>query len=155
MPPGCYWLEPSNPTKRLAPFLAHCEDGRLVNASPPWGFYELTDGQQPDPAVMASAPDEVVEAKLVGKPHSMRKGAKRIVIFRVKAGERLKAKLSVVRGKRRLGPAKARTLKPGKHTLSVVLRRKASAGPAKATMALTDDAGNRMVITRSVRVPKK
>jgi hypothetical protein len=56
VPPGYYWLEPSHPTERLAPFLAHCENGRLVNASPPWGFYELAPGEQPDPAVMASPP---------------------------------------------------------------------------------------------------
>ena len=56
VPPGYYWLEPSHPTERLAPFLAHCENGRLVNASPPWGFYELRPGEEPDPAVLASPP---------------------------------------------------------------------------------------------------
>lgn len=53
VPPGYYWLEPTHPTERLAPFLAHCENGRLINANPPWGFYELKAGEEPDPAVMA------------------------------------------------------------------------------------------------------
>jgi hypothetical protein len=53
VPPGYYWLEATHPTERLAPFLAHCENGRLVNANPPWGFYELEDGEEPDPASLA------------------------------------------------------------------------------------------------------
>ena len=56
VPPGYYWMVPEHPTERLAPFLAHCENGRLVNASPPWGFYQLAPGEEPNPAVLASPP---------------------------------------------------------------------------------------------------
>lgn len=70
VPPGYHWLEPSHPTERLAPFLAHCEDGRLVNANPPWGFYELKPGDQPDPAALA-----VGAGKASNKPKSQKKVA--------------------------------------------------------------------------------
>ncbi|MGH0035503.1 MAG: hypothetical protein ACQGVK_10815 [Myxococcota bacterium] len=56
VPAGHYWLEPSHPTERLAPVLVRCEPGRLVNANPPWGLYELEDGEEPDPAVMVVKP---------------------------------------------------------------------------------------------------
>lgn len=56
VPAGHYWLEPSHPTRRLAPVLVRCEPGRLVNANPPWGLYELEDGEEPDPAVMMVKP---------------------------------------------------------------------------------------------------
>lgn len=56
VPPGYYRMVPEHPTERLAPFLAHCENGRLVNANPPWGFYQLAPGEEPDPAVLASPP---------------------------------------------------------------------------------------------------
>lgn len=58
VPAGYYWLEPSHPTERIAPVLVHCEDGRLVNANPPWGLYELKDGEEPDPAVMVVKPTD-------------------------------------------------------------------------------------------------
>jgi hypothetical protein len=69
VPPGYYWLEPSHPTERLAPFLAHCEDGRLINANPPWGFYELRSGEQPDPAATAVQPG--------GKPDGLKPSSSR------------------------------------------------------------------------------
>ena len=56
VPAGYYWLEAAHPTERLSPFLVHCEKGRLVNANPPWGFYELVDGEEPDPAAMVVIP---------------------------------------------------------------------------------------------------
>jgi len=68
VPPGYYWLEPAHPTARIAPFLAHCENGRLVNANPPWGFYEVKDGEEPDPgAVAVELKDEKKVAKDQGK----------------------------------------------------------------------------------------
>ncbi|MDJ0789398.1 MAG: hypothetical protein QNK05_21540 [Myxococcota bacterium] len=56
VPAGWYWLEARHPTERLSPFLVRCEKGRLVNANPPWGFYELRDGEEPDPAALVVRP---------------------------------------------------------------------------------------------------
>ena len=154
VPPGYYWLEPEHPSERLAPFLAHCENGRLINANPPWGFYELKDGEEPDPAVMASEPDTELEAKVNKKAKATGKGKKRKVKLGLNAGEPLTAKLIVTRGKRRLTPPKTRQLEPGKRTLTVRIRKKVGPGRIKAKLKLSDEAGNRKVATRKARLPR-
>jgi hypothetical protein len=152
VPPGYYWLEPEDPTERLAPFLAHCENGRLINANPPWGFYELKDGEQPDPAVMASEPDTKLEAKVNRKAKATGKGKKRKVKLGLKAGEPLTAKLIVTRGERRLAPPKTRQLEPGKRSLTVRIRKRVGPGRVKAKLKLSDEVGNTKVATRKVRI---
>lgn len=152
VPPGYYWLEPDHPTERLAPFLAHCENGRLINANPPWGFYELKAGEEPDPAVMASEPDTELEAKVNKKARTSGKGKKRKVKLGLNAGEPLTAKLIVTRGKRKLGKPKTKQLKPGKRKLAVRIRKGVGPGRAKAKLKLTDEAGNRKVAKRKVRI---
>jgi hypothetical protein len=53
LPPGTYRVTGSNPEKTHAGFTATCEPGRLVNANPPWGLYELAEGETADPATDA------------------------------------------------------------------------------------------------------
>ena len=154
VPAGYYWLEPKHPTERLAPFLAHCENGRLINANPPWGFYELKDGEEPHPSVMASGPDTELEATVNKKAHAKGKGKKRKVKLGLKAGEQLIARLVVKRGKRRISPPKTKLLDPGKRALAVKIRKKAGPGRAKAKLEMTDPAGNSEVATRKVRIPR-
>ena len=50
LPSGTYEITGSNPNTTHAGFTATCEPGRLVNAGPPWGLYELAAGEQADPA---------------------------------------------------------------------------------------------------------
>ncbi len=47
---GVYRVTGRNPKTTHAGFTATCEPGRLVNANPPWGLYELASGETPDPA---------------------------------------------------------------------------------------------------------
>ncbi len=56
VPAGTYRITGSNPATGHAGFVATCEPGRLVNAGPPWGLYELADGEAPDPATAAATP---------------------------------------------------------------------------------------------------
>lgn len=158
VPPGYYWLQPEHPTERLAPFLAHCENGRVVNASPPWGFYELKPGEEPDPAVMAVAPDESLQAKVAGKAVVKRKGnrrrGRRLVSVRINASEPVRATVTLRRGKRRLGPKLSKQLGAGKHTVTVAVRRNVRRGRAKLTVVLSDGAGNSMTAGRKVRIPR-
>ncbi len=158
VPPGYYWLQPEHPTERLAPFLAHCENGRVINASPPWGFYELKPGQEPDPAVMAVAPDESVDANVAKRAVSKRKGSRkrgrRIVSVRVNAGEPLVAKLVLRRGKSKLGATRSKQLEPGRRTVAATVRSKARKGRARAVLTLTDAAGNSKTVSRKVRIPR-
>jgi hypothetical protein len=157
VPPGYYWLEPSHPTERLAPFLAHCEDGRLVNANPPWGFYELKAGEQPDPAVLASPPDVEVDGSAYARRSQRQRGRRIIVKAKVEAKEDLgaKARGRIKRGKRsyRLKPIsksvasgkkKKLKLRPKKMDAKRVARalKRGKGAKAKLILRLSDDAGN-------------
>ena len=62
VPAGTYRIATLSPTTRFASFLATCEPGRVVNANPPWGAYELSAGEKPLGAGVAVA--EVGEPKV-------------------------------------------------------------------------------------------
>ena len=47
VPAGSYRISTKAPGHRFAGFLATCKPGRIVNANPPWGAYELKKGEQP------------------------------------------------------------------------------------------------------------
>lgn len=44
VPSGKYKVTATHPDTRFASFRATCRDGRVVNANPPWGLYQLRDG---------------------------------------------------------------------------------------------------------------
>jgi hypothetical protein len=54
VPAGTYEITGNNPETAHAGFTATCEPGRLVNAGPPWGLYELHPGESPNPAAAGS-----------------------------------------------------------------------------------------------------
>ena len=124
VPPGWYRMQPDHPSERLAPFLAHCERGRLVNASPPWGFYELKPGEEPDPSVLADPPDEKVSGRVAGEPRVRVRGDRRTVRVRFRTDERTEARLRVLHGKERLGASAAVSFRRGRHRLQVRIRRR-------------------------------
>ena len=45
VPKGEYRIVTNSPDTRFASFLATCRNGRIVNANPPWGAYELSPGE--------------------------------------------------------------------------------------------------------------
>lgn len=53
VPEGVYTITASHPTKRMASFRATCVSGRVINANPPWGLYELDPGEETNPAALA------------------------------------------------------------------------------------------------------
>ncbi len=69
VPEGRHTLSATNPTHRLASFVADCKPGRFVNASPPWGFYELAANETTNEAALV-APTVSVQT-----PASARYGA--------------------------------------------------------------------------------
>jgi hypothetical protein len=154
VPPGYYWMQAEHPTERIAPFLAHCENGRIINASPPWGFYQLKEGEQPDPAAMAEAPDVTVKAAVAKRAVARRRGKRRTVSIVIRAGESLKARMVVTRGKARSGASRLIRMKAGRRVVTAVLRRSARRGFSRVTIYLADDLGNRTVVRRFVRVPR-
>jgi hypothetical protein len=46
VPSGTYTVTASHPSTRFASFRATCRDGRIVNANPPWGLFELRPGEK-------------------------------------------------------------------------------------------------------------
>ncbi len=50
VPRGNYTVTAHHPTKRFASFQASCRNGRIVNANPPWGLFQLRRGEQAPPA---------------------------------------------------------------------------------------------------------
>jgi hypothetical protein len=81
VPTGTYRIVTSSPDTRFASFLATCKPGRVVNANPPWGAYELSPGEKPLGA--SNVAGKVVKVK------AYRKNGKRLVSLRVKLGEEL------------------------------------------------------------------
>ena len=51
VPRGNYKVRAEHPRKGFASFHATCRDGRIVNANPPWGLYELRRGEKQRPEV--------------------------------------------------------------------------------------------------------
>lgn len=41
VPAGVYTIRAKHPSRKFASFVATCRPGRVVNANPPWGLYEL------------------------------------------------------------------------------------------------------------------
>jgi hypothetical protein len=169
VPPGYYWLEPSHPTERLAPFLAHCENGRLVNANPPWGFYELKAGEQPDPAALASPPDTSVDGSATAKKRQKQKGKRIVVKVKVNAKEDLEAKAGgkikvnpnyrlkpnskrVAEGKKKILKLKPKKRKHRKKIARALRRGKKA--KARLKVKLSDEAGNKEVATLNVKLKR-
>ncbi len=46
VPAGTYKVKAHHPSERFAPFQASCRDGRVVNANPPWGLFQLKHGER-------------------------------------------------------------------------------------------------------------
>ena len=47
VPSGSYTVKASKPGNRFASFKATCRPGRIVNANPPWGLYQLSGDPRP------------------------------------------------------------------------------------------------------------
>lgn len=81
VPAGTYRIVTSSPATKFASFLATCAPGRIINANPPWGAYELSPGEKPLGASNVAA--NVTRAK------AYRKNKKRFLFLKVKSGEQI------------------------------------------------------------------
>jgi len=153
VPPGYYWMEATNPDPdvKFAPFMAKCTPGRLVNASPPWGFYELEAGAEPDPAVYARIPDTAVSATVGARASVSGRGRKRTVSLTLNAGEPLRAEMTIFRGKARVGRL-ARNVKKGRVVLKKSIGAPRRSFRGKVRLKLTDEVGNTRTVSRQIKV---
>jgi|GEM_PF-695497 len=153
VPPGVYTITSSHPTDRFAPFQATCEDGRLVNASPPWGLYEMYGTEEPNPAVLPKddPADEILDAR-VQSAKVVKKGKNRRLKVKVLAGEKVAVEVTARQGKAG-ATRKANLARNG--TVTVKLGARFKGGSAKVNVKLRDQAGNRGSFAAVVSVPGK
>ena len=151
LPPGVYTITSSHPTARFAPFQATCEEGRLINANPPWGLYEMARTEEPNPAVLPPDRDESVSGSVLSA-RVTRSGKSRILRVKVKAEEKLEVLVEARQGKRRA--ARRASLAVGRRTISIKLNRNFKAGSIRTKTTLINEAGNRMTTVADLNVPK-
>ena len=152
IPPGVYTITSSHPTARFAPFQATCRKGRLINANPPWGLYEMARTEEPNPAVLPADKDETVSGRVLAAK-VVRASKRRVLRVKVKAGEKLTARIEARQGKRRV--TRRSNLKTGRRTISIPLNKNFKSGSLRTKITLIDKAGNREASVTRLNVPKK
>ena len=123
-----------SPSTRFASFLATCEPGRIVNANPPWGAYELSPGEKPLGA------GEV--AGSVGKVKAARRGGGRELRIAVDTAEPLKVQATLRQDGDRVGPRRKSRVQAGSKTVRVPVAKSARRGRSRLTIKLVDGAGD-------------
>lgn len=146
VPDGVYSITGSNPTTRHASFVATCEPGRLVNANPPWGLYELAGNEETNPATLP-APEPIPADRKVSawgsKAKAIRRGGKaRAVRVRVEARESVTWSATVKHGQRVLSDREGRLAAGETRLLRSGLATRTTTGPLRLILVLTDGAGN-------------
>ena len=97
--------------------------------------------------------DTAIAATLLSL-RARRTGAGRDVRVRLRAGEPLTVRARLSRDGRTLA-RRSRTLRAGKRTLRLPIETGTRAGGAQLTLVLSDAAGNRRVVRRTVHVPRR
>jgi hypothetical protein len=146
MPAGVYRVEATSPENGFATFLATCEPGRIINANPPWGLYELSPGERPLGAGL-------VAGSVNGLKVTNRDGRRRIVA-RVKAAESLRLKLSIRQDGQRFGVRRPAHVGPG-HSPRAIFRVPDDlvAGRARLKLRLIQVVGGQVIYRRGIRLP--
>jgi hypothetical protein len=143
IPAGVYRFSAQHATTRFAPFRATCVPGRVVNASPTRGFYELRPGEQPDTKVRASLADV----------HYDLSGRRPVLKVRMQAKEYVALAGRLLRGKRRPLARATKGFAPGKRALSFKLPRGAAGDRVTLKLTLEDPEGNVRTLTKRSEVP--
>jgi hypothetical protein len=148
VPAGTYRISTTSPTTRFASFLATCAPGRIVNANPPWGAYELAPGEKPLGASRTAA-------SVVRTTVNDRSKERRTVDFKVRAGEAVDVKAKLRKQGSGAGRLEARMAKAGDRTLRLPVRRSARRGKARLEVTLTDAAGENVRSSIPLKLPKR
>jgi len=146
VPAGTYRVITESPTTRFASFLATCAPGRVVNANPPWGAYELSPGEQPLGASVVAG-----SVTKVGKGH---KRGHRLVIVKVRTAEPLQAKLKLRQDGGSIAKPRTTDFAAPNDKLSLKVSPRADPGQAKLQVKLTDGAGDTVTEKLKARIPK-
>ena len=145
VPGGVYRFTAHHPTTRFAPFRATCEPGRVVNANPPQGFYELRSGEQVDSSVAAS----------LAATHFDLSGYKVLLKARVKAHEYVAVSGVLRRGKKARAKRRTKGYAPGKRTLAFPIGHGLAGKRIALKLTVEDGQGNVKTLSRKLEVPRR
>ena len=143
VPAGVYRFTAQHPSTRFAPFRATCEPGRVVNANPPQGFYELRPGEQVDSSVAAS----------LASVHFDLSGSKARLKVRIKAREYVAVSGVLRRGKQARAKRRTKGYAPGKRTLAFPIGQSLAGKRIAVKLTVEDGQGNVKTLTRKLEVP--
>ncbi|HTU14551.1 MAG TPA: hypothetical protein VMF31_05080 [Solirubrobacterales bacterium] len=147
VPTGTYRVITEHPTTRFASFLATCEPGRVVNANPPWGAYELAPGESPLGASNVAAKVEKAKATRKGKRN-------RTVAVTVRTGETIGFAATVRKAGKVVATKKVKALAGGTRTVKIPVKAKVKPGQANVRVTLTDAADVSFGSSHKVKLPK-
>ncbi len=148
VPPGAYRVVADHPTTRFASFLASCAPGRVVNANPPWGAYELAAGEKPLRAGIVAAPEPRVRV--------VRKGRrKRQIVIRVQGAEVLSADVVLRKARERVVRKRGKEIAVGGDKIKLPVPRGVGRGRAMVEVALTDAAAGRVISKHRIKLPSR
>jgi hypothetical protein len=149
VPEDVYRVQGDHPTERFADFIATCEPGRIVNANPPQGLYQLRPSESVDREVDA----DVRSAKL--KRTGSRGDELRI---RVDADEYAALGTELTQdGQQLFGTTAGEgtgAFAPGRRTLAIPVAPAVPPGAMELRITLEDAAENQETVIQQVRLPQ-
>jgi len=143
VPAGTYRIWALHPTTRFSSFLATCEKGRVVNANPPWGTYELAPGEAPLGASIVASSVSDVGVK--------RSGGDRRVVVELDSAEAITVRAGLRQDGKRIGGV-TKEVGPGVDSVTIPVRESAE-GKAEVRIKLRDAAADKVVETVKVKLP--
>jgi ribosomal protein L13E len=157
VPAGTYRIITSHPDTRFASFLATCRDGRIVNANPPWGAYQLAKGEKPLAASNVAARVESMSVG-VGPVPATRKNrnllGKRSAYAYVKSAERIDVRLRVFTRGRKIVDRTFENVRARERAFHGSINRKVRPGRGRLRVDLTDASGVTFSKSRKVRLAR-
>lgn len=159
VPTGTYRIVTSAPGTEFASFLATCEPGRIINANPPWGAYQLSPGEKPLAASnVAAYVDGVTTAypAPMGSSKGWRpRNGKRKVLPHVVAGEAVTVLAKVFNGGRQVGSKRVNIGQAGERVIWVPVNNRAKGGKVKVTVKITDASGVSFTTKKRTGIPRR
>jgi hypothetical protein len=142
IPAGVYRFSAQHPTTRFANFRATCVPGRVVNANPPQGFYELRPGEELDTKVDAK----------VKRARINRNGTR--LKLKVSGGEYVRVVADLLKGRKRLAHRAHSRYRPGTQGFTFALGERLAGKKLKLRVTAEDGEGNVVVLKRKLQVPR-
>jgi hypothetical protein len=145
VPTGTYRVDTQSPSTRFATFLATCAPGRIVNANPPWGAYELTPGER--------ALSSGIVAGSIKRVRAVRREGRRLVSIRVEAAERLELRAGLRQDGRLVAKRRRAKLAVGFGSVRIPVPASARRGRSRITIHLSDAVGESVPERLRLRLP--